>query len=283
MEFNNPFIEEGKWFKGNVHIHTTNSDGKLSPKEIVEIYRRNFYNFLFITDHNKITDYQSPYNDFLTIKGAEFNKDSFHILGLDLIDTFSTESLSPQEIINRINELAGFAVFSHPYWSGNTGRDILSLYGFIGIEIYNNSCEIEKGKGYSTVHYDEVLQNGMKVFGFAVDDSHSEKDIVGSFIMVKAKSLNKLEICNSIKKGLFYSSTGVIINNLKIEDNTIKIFFTPSITVDFIGFGPTGTRIHNNGKEFDYAEYKIKGTEKYIRIEITNKENKKCWVNPIFL
>ena len=102
MEFNNPFLKEGKWFKGNVHIHTTNSDGKLSVEEIVKIYRENSYNFIFITDHNKITFYQSPYDDFLVIKGVEFNKNSLHILGLDLNENFSIESLSPQEIINKI-------------------------------------------------------------------------------------------------------------------------------------------------------------------------------------
>ncbi|MGC8976493.1 MAG: PHP domain-containing protein [Candidatus Ratteibacteria bacterium] len=283
MEFNNPFLKEGKWFKGNVHIHTTNSDGKLSVEEIVKIYRENSYNFIFITDHNKITFYQSPYDDFLVIKGVEFNKNSLHILGLDLNENFSIESLSPQEIINKINELGGFAILCHPYWSGITSIDILSLKGFIGIEIFNNTCEITKGKGYSTVHYDEILQKEMKVFSFAVDDAHSEKDIIGSFIMVKAKSFDKEEICNSIKSGFFYSSTGVIINDLKIEENLIKISFTPSILVDFIGYGPSGERIHNNGKEFDYVEYKIKGAEKYIRIEITDGENKKAWVNPLFL
>ncbi|HOM27482.1 MAG TPA: CehA/McbA family metallohydrolase [bacterium] len=283
MEFNNPFLKEGKWFKGNAHIHTTNSDGKLSPEEIVEIYRENFYNFLFITDHNKITDYQSPYEDFLVIKGAEYSKNGFHILGLGLKENFNTENLSPQEIINKINELDGFVVVCHPYWSGITSMDILSLTGFTGIEIFNNSCEIEKGKGYSTVHYDEVLQKGMKVSGFAVDDSHSKKDIIGSFIMVKAKSLDTEEICASIKDGFFYSSTGVIINDLKFKDDIIRISFTPSITVDIIGYGASGTRVYNNGREFDYAEYRIKGPEKYIRIEITDKENKKAWVNPFFL
>jgi hypothetical protein len=283
MKFNNPFKSEGKWFKGNLHIHTTNSDGKFLPEDIVKVYRENSYNFLFITDHNKITDSQSKYNDFLVIKGAEYNKNSFHILGLDLDKNFITENLSPQEIINRINELGGFAIVCHPYWSGITSENIISLRDFIGIEVFNYSCEIEKGKGYSNVHYDEVLQNGREVFCFAVDDAHSEKDLYGSFIMVKAKSLNRKEICSSIKNGFFYSSTGVIINDLNCEEGIIKISFSPSIAVDFIGYGPLGARIHKNGNEFDYAEYKIKGTEKYIRIEITDKKNKKAWLNPLFL
>jgi hypothetical protein len=289
MEFRNPFSEEGRWFKGNIHIHTKNSDGSLSPEEIVKIYRENNYNFLFITDHNKITDYKSPFSDFLIIKGVEFNKNGFHILGLDLNEIFDIENLSPQEIINKINELGGFSVICHPYWSALKSQEIITLSGFIGIEIYNNNCEKEKGKGYSNIHYDEILGDGYKLFCFAVDDAHyhfdehRENDICGSFIMVKAKSFKKEEIVSSIKNGLFYSSTGVIIENMEIENNKIKISFTPSKEVDFIGYGPTGRRFSGKGNEINYADYEIKGNERYIRIEITDKENKKAWTNPIYL
>ncbi len=283
MEIKNPFKENGKWLKGCIHIHTTNSDGKFSPQEIVKIYKDNLYDFLFITDHNKITKFENYYEDFILIPGVEFNKNNFHILGLNIEENFPTDNLTEQEIINQINEKGGFSVICHPYWSGITSNDIIKLKNFLGIEVFNASCEVEKGKGYSTVQFDEFLQLGGRAFSFAVDDTHSEKDILCSFIMVKVKSLEREEIVNSIKKGLFYSSTGVIIKDMKIEDNIIKIIFSPSITVDFIGIGPTGMRVHKGGKEFDYAEYKIKGNEKYIRIEITDIKNKKGWINPIFL
>lgn len=285
MEFKNPFSEKGKWFKGNLHIHTKNSDGVLTPEEIVKVYRENSYNFLFITDHNKITDYKSPYPDFLTIKGIEFNKDNFHILGLDLNEFFDTENLSLQEIIDKINSPGGFSILCHPYWSAITSKEILSVSNFIGIEIYNTTCEKRKGKGYSSVHYDEILQEGKKIYCFAVDDTHGYfgeySDICESFIMVKAKSLKKEDIVSSIKNGLFYSSTGVIIENMEIENNKIKIYFSPAISIDFIGYGPSGTRFY--GREMTYAEYEIKRNEKYIRIEITDKNNKKAWTNPIFI
>ena len=206
MEFKNPFLEEGNWFKGNIHIHTKNSDGSLTP-----------------------------FSNFLVIKEIEFIKNGFHILGLNLNEIFDTENLSAQEIINKINKFGGFAVICHPYMSALKSQQIISLSGFIGIEIYNNSCEKSKGKVYSNVHYDEILGDGYKIFCFAVDDAHSyfdeyrENDLCGSFIMVKAKSLKKEEIVSSIKNGLFYSSTGVIIEN----------------------------------------------NEKYVRIEITDKNNKK--------
>ena len=32
--------EEGKWYKGNLHMHTTCSDGHLSPEEAILIYKK---------------------------------------------------------------------------------------------------------------------------------------------------------------------------------------------------------------------------------------------------
>lgn len=288
MEFKNPFTKAGFWFKGNIHTHTKNSDGRLSPEEIVRMYKENKYDFLFLTDHNKITECKISFKDFIVIEGVEFNKNNFHILGLNLNKIFSIENLTLQEIINKINSSGGFTVICHPYWSAIKSQGILNLSNFLGIEIYNNTCEQSKGKGYSLVHWDEILQENRKIWGFAVDDTHflsgenQENDIFGGFIMVKAPLLNKKEICNSIKEGFFYSSTGVFIENLEIANNKIKIQFSPSVLVDFIGYGATGVRFSKK-EEITYAEYEIKGNEKYIRIEITDKNNKKAWTNPIFL
>lgn len=101
--------------------------------------------------------------------------------------------------------------------------------------------------------------------------------------MVKAKSLSKKNICSAIKNGNFYSSTGVIIENLKIEDKKISIKFSSACYVDFIGYNAYGTRVSGMGKKITSAEYTINGDEKYLRIEITDKNNKKAWTNPLFV
>jgi hypothetical protein len=54
--FDNPFEAEGRWFKGNVHTHTTNSDGHMTKEQIVLRYREAGYDFLSITDHGVLTD-----------------------------------------------------------------------------------------------------------------------------------------------------------------------------------------------------------------------------------
>src|SRR5688572_21888996 len=54
-----PFLEPSagrKWFKGNTHTHTVNSDGDSTPDEVVRWYRdTKSYQFLVLTDHNFLT------------------------------------------------------------------------------------------------------------------------------------------------------------------------------------------------------------------------------------
>ena len=45
-----------RWFKGNLHAHSINSDGDSPPYELAAWYKRNGYHFLAITDHNTFTD-----------------------------------------------------------------------------------------------------------------------------------------------------------------------------------------------------------------------------------
>ena len=62
----------GKFYKANLHNHTMYSDGTRTPEEIKEIYSRNGYDIVAITDH----DVFIPHNDltddkFLALNGFE--------------------------------------------------------------------------------------------------------------------------------------------------------------------------------------------------------------------
>ena len=67
------FPEHTNWYKGNLHSHTTNSDGAWTPDEAVENYKANGYAFLCLSDHNLYTDYRYKYNSdlFLILPGTE--------------------------------------------------------------------------------------------------------------------------------------------------------------------------------------------------------------------
>jgi len=52
----NPLAAPGNWFKGNLHMHTTESDGEFTPQQAVDAYHEQGYDFLAITDHDTVTD-----------------------------------------------------------------------------------------------------------------------------------------------------------------------------------------------------------------------------------
>jgi len=282
IEFNNPFKKKGSWYKGNLHLHTTNSDGSYTPEEICTLYKEAGYDFVSITDHGKVTPVKKNLPSFLVIKGAELNNGNFHVVALGLKKEFSVENFSYQEIIDEINRKKAYPIIAHPYWSGFSSSDLLKLKNYIGIEIYNNTCEKAKGKGYSSVHWDELLQEGKKILGFASDDTHHD-DALGSFIMVKATDLSEKSILNSVKNGFFYSSTGPIIENIEISKDRIYIKTSSVKYIDFVASDWKGSRFSGKKKLLKEIEYKINGQEQYIRIEITDTKGKKAWTNPIFL
>ncbi|MBQ0110958.1 MAG: hypothetical protein KBS41_03425 [Oscillospiraceae bacterium] len=61
-----------KQFKANLHCHSTNSDGKLSPKELKDAYIKNGYSVIAFTDHEHIIDNSYLCDDgFVAINAAE--------------------------------------------------------------------------------------------------------------------------------------------------------------------------------------------------------------------
>jgi len=293
--FPNPFRKDGLWFKGNTHIHTTNSDGALNVYQISSLYKASGYDFLFITDHRKVTDVESVSEsfagEFLVIPGIELDigesdvGTTYHLVGLNL--SHEVESRDPQAAIDEIIKSGGEVVIAHPYWSSLTIDDLLRLNGYLGIEIFNSSCHLSVAKGYSTIHWDDLLVRGRFTYGFAADDAHwhfnlyRPADTCYSWIMVKAESLTIESLMNSIRNGLFYSSNGPEIIDVDIDGDLIRVKSSPVKAVSFIannGYGRRFTALNNPLVE---VEYKPRGNEKYIRIEIEDEKGKTAWTNPI--
>src|SRR5206468_11220511 len=84
----------GRWYKGNTHTHTLNSDGDSTPDDVVKWYREHGYNFLVLSDHNFLTTVDGlnavhgADDKFLVIKGEEVTDrvgdKPIHVNGLDM-------------------------------------------------------------------------------------------------------------------------------------------------------------------------------------------------------
>ena len=61
-----------KQYRANLHCHSTLSDGKLTPKELKEVYKKEGYSVLAITDHERPYDHSDMTDkDFLMLTGYE--------------------------------------------------------------------------------------------------------------------------------------------------------------------------------------------------------------------
>jgi len=270
-------FSQDNWFKGNTHTHTTMSDGKLPPVEVVNAYKAEGYHFLFITDEDNITS-TNAFSDFsfLCINGEEAMIDR-HISCLNI--EHAVEPTDMFQVFDSTYSQGGFAVINHPMRGTHEvyARHIIDIDSLKFIEIFNGKSEKD---GYHDDQYlwDSLLTAGKLIYGIASDDFHEMKHICKGWIMVKADTLQKDSIINAIEKGWFYSSTGVYISNLHVNDSSIKIKTTNAIKIDFIGNG----RKYLQTTEGDSAIYIVKGNEGYIRVEATALANKKAWTQPLF-
>jgi len=88
--------------KADFHVHTTSSDGILTPKEVIQRSYKNNVKYLAISDHDTLTGLneaieESLKYDITLIPGIELstqhNNDSIHILGFFKDDNFKNETL----------------------------------------------------------------------------------------------------------------------------------------------------------------------------------------------
>lgn len=289
---------KGNWYKGNIHMHTSNSDGALSPSEMAAAYKASGYHFLVITDHFKMTDVAGLSDDeMVVIAGEETNPTGvsglgcdfeFLAMGLNREVSFShikNPDIDPQTAIDIIREYGGEAVLAHPYFSHLTLADILPLKGLSGIEIFNPVFGLG-GRSYSLVHWDELLSSGARLWGFAGDDSHKAVHPSAGYIMVKAESLSAEAIMKSVREGLFYASNGPRISDITLEEQSVSVTTSDVRFINFVGdvSFPLGSVAAPEGKCINAAAYNIKpdGRHKYLRIECTDESGRSAWSNPVF-
>lgn len=131
-----PFAQPGRFWKGNLHTHSTRSDGKLTPAEVMAAYRGRGYDFLALTDHLMerfgwpivdTTAYRTP--SFTTLIGAEVHAgalshgDRWHLLAVGLPLDFAPpppEETAP-ELAARAAASGAFIGIAHPAWHALTG------------------------------------------------------------------------------------------------------------------------------------------------------------------
>lgn len=315
------FKKDGQWYKGNLHSHTTVSDGNLTPHESVKLYKDRGYSFMCLSEHDIYTDFREELNSdgFILLPGIECSsilydenrqrKKIHHlhgILGTTEMQKKSKDSLfkhmekleplvwkgpkTAQEIVNLMEAKGCISTYNHPLWSRVDQDDFIDTKGIFALEIYNHGTVLESNTGYDTTHWDTMLRKGNRVYAFASDDNHNEEflpDSFGGWIMVKARSLDHDNIINSLIDGDYYSSSGPEIYDFGIKDGVAYVECSSVNHVNFM----SGNAINGgfsywgtpNEDSIRSAKFELRGNETYIRIECVDKYGKIAWSNPIFI
>lgn len=248
-----------KYFKANLHTHSTISDGDFSPEELKELYKKQGYQILAITDHSVITD-QSALSEenFLMLTGVEISvgqdKDFLHrksyhfnliskrpdnlwlpilpknpkyLPYLKFVESPNMERQHNTESVNAIiaksNEHDFLVTYNHPVWSQHDYTDYADLKGLWAMEICNYNGQYGGHDGYSSMVYRDLLTKGNRIFPVGCDDMHTTAAYAGSWIMVGAEALTYDDVIHALESGDFYASTGPEIHSLTVEGAILKI------------------------------------------------------------
>lgn len=222
-----------RWYKGNLHGHTTLSDGLLSPREITRQAETKGLEFFFVTEHNVFPSYW-PKGRPLVIPGMEFTsfgKGDWNALGLTgWIDCWGAGSedggMHAQEGQNRLMEEAGsmgaVRTFNHPLAGRFAWRFPDSPLRYVDLlEKWNSPTKTSTPAltEQTMVLWNTLWNDGYRVPGVGGSDTHLRPDqsyeegcppdsIGDPSSYVLADRLTPEDILNGLRAGHVYVSRG---------------------------------------------------------------------------
>ena len=303
----------GVWLKGNLHAHTTESDGRIEPGPRVLQYQEQGYDFLCLSDHHQITRVDRvPVPDGITlIQGAELHPDNpfggqqYHLLAYNMTADVDARQMSPQHLIDAVRGQGGSVWLAHPYWSGmNVRRDVIQLNGLAGVEVFNTICQ-RMGRGESGLIWDDWMDlAGHPIPAIANDDCHGNplrgNDLFQGWTMVYSSERTPQAIIHASEQGMSYCTMGPEIRSLKVTQSatseqtkapfSLEVSCSPAVRVNAVCSFRQGKSLGADypagpvdlARPFENAVMPLWQTD-WVRVEVIDANGRKAWSNPIDL
>jgi hypothetical protein len=291
---------EAQWLRGNTHAHTLESDGDSTPAEVARWYRDHGYDFLVLTDHDKVTKLEEP--GIVLIPGEEVTdklpKKPLHVCAIGI-----TRAVTPQHgatvvenlqrNIDAVREAGGIAAINHPNFGWAFGADeLLQLNGATLLEIASGHPYVNmEGPPSVESMWDRLLTAGKRIYGIGVDDSHHLKrpwdtnDMAPpgkAWVMVRAEK-NAASIVAALARGDFYASTGVELAEYEAGEKAVRVRVREKNFAHYrIAFIGKGGKVLQETVRAD-ATYAIRGNELYVRARVTDSNGKRAWTQAWFI
>lgn len=182
--------QEGKFYKANLHCHSTYSDGRLTPEELKKIYKEKGYSILAITDHEGIFDHTYlDDEDFITIPGYEHEiNDNSHFdpkVGWDSVRTTHL-CIYPKDKRN-INCICFDPDFTHNKFKWLHNPELRAKVTYLG-EPYVYEPTVES--------VNHIIEEANK-YGFLVTFNHPEWSQQPYEVYSQYKGMFAMEVANT--------------------------------------------------------------------------------------
>jgi hypothetical protein len=263
------------------------------------------FDVLAITDHWVRTDEPST-DGLLVIPSTELDARvdgaavDAHVLALGIV----ADPVVPESDFDGLDETVawvlangGVPFIAHTYWSGLRAEDFEGCEGLVGLEVYNAGCELEVGRGFAAMHWDDVLEHRRPFYGIAVDDSHvSGFDTSLGWVWARCRERSADAVLDALRTGAFYSSGGPEIRALEVDDVSVVVRCTPARSVTAVGERRAGSRVNAgrlgyplraevlevNDDGLIVAARLRRPASAYGRVEIEDAHGRKAWTNPLW-
>ncbi len=307
----NPPAQSLRWFKGNTHTHTLNSDGDSTPDDVVRWYREHGYHFLVLTDHNFLTETEAlnalhgASGKFLIIPGEEvtdtFGGRPLHINGVNVAERVAPQGGQSvvdvlQRNVDAIRRVSGVPHINHPNFRwAMTAAELGSVKNNRLFEIYNGHPQVNSlgGGGVPGLEeaWDSILSSGTLLYGIAVDDAHTFKQpgnptVAGpgrGWVMVRAASLDGAGILAAMERGDFYASTGVELSDYQVTPTsmtvTVRATSFSKYRIQFVG---RNSKLLQESVESP-ATYRFTGAEGFVRARVLESNGQIAWCQPVLV
>ncbi|MBN1430593.1 MAG: PHP domain-containing protein [Anaerolineae bacterium] len=211
-------------YTGNLHVHTTYSDGTGTHADIAQAAIRAGLDFVIVTDHNVhvsgVEGYyygQSREERVLLLVGEEIHdvrreSQSNHMLVYGVEQEMAQFAPNPQRLIDEINKLEGFCYLAHPieraaplFEEGAIPWVEWDIEGYTGIELWNYMSEFKSYLSSKTAAvraafnpekvisgpypetlslWDELQQKGKQIKAIGAADAHATSYSMGPLTRV---------------------------------------------------------------------------------------------------
>lgn len=284
----NPYADcSGTWVRGNLHGHCSESSGCASVPLLagIEKHRKAGARFLALTDHDRVTDLSAArlrWPDMTFLEGFEWSR-SENIL-------FVGEKVPPLyrlSLPEALQQASGLlTVICHP--RPNHGRDYWTIPMIlaldpppVAIEVYNShySRPLRTEPGPNPLYtdtWDALLSRGLRVWGFANDDSHDPSDFGRTATIANVKDLSAASLMEALKEGRFYGSTGLMLDEVSISGDVIIVRLDSDAGGRFVGPGGKVSKA-SEGRDF----FLRASGEDYIRFEAEGPRGR-IFLQPFF-